>query len=154
MRFLSHRSTAPSPDSPFRTAFRGRFTNLLTWQRLDDFWQVLRTHAGDGWYIYAIGLDVPAAPRGAEDVTRFIDAVDVLLRAEHDEDYCGIVYVDDPGNPGFIKIFDPAHLGVSCGFSNNPPMPGWILTRQPPEPVQDNRTLPQNRRRWWQSLWT
>jgi len=153
MRFWSRQRAPAQPESPFRNAFYGRFANLLSWQSLDDFWQVLRAHAADGWYIYAIGLDVPESPRAARDVTHFIDAVDALLRTEHDEDYCGIVYVDDLQDPGFIKIFDPAHLGVSCGFSTNPPLPGWILTREPPEPLQDNRVLPQNRRRWWESLW-
>ena len=154
MKLWSRRPAPLPPDSPFRTAFRGRFTNLLAWKSLDEFWQVLRARAGDGWYIYAIGLDVPASPRDAMEVDRFITAIDALLRTEHDEDYCGIVYVDDARNPAFVKIFDPAHLGVSCGYSNNPPMPGWILTRQPPEALQDTRVLPQNRRRWWQSLWS
>jgi len=154
MKFWSRRTAPSPPDSPFRAAFRMRFTNLLSWQSLDDFWQVMRERADDGWYIYAIGLDVPESPRPAADVIRFVDAVDALLHAEHDEDYCGIVYVDDPRDPGFVKIFDPAHLGVTCGYSTNPPMPGWILTRQAPEALQDNRVLPQNRRRWWQSLWS
>jgi len=154
MKFWPRRTEPTPTDSPFRVAFRGRFTNLPSWKSLAEFLSVMRERAGDGWYIYAIGLDVPAAPRTAEEVSRFIDAVDALLREEHDEDYCGIVYVDDVNHPTFVKIFDPAHLGVTCGYSNSPPMPGWILTREPPELVEDNRVLPQNRRRWWNSLWT
>ena len=75
------------------------------------------------------------------------------MRDHHREDYCGIVYVDNQDDPGFIKIFDPGHLGVSCGFSQNLKLPGWIMCRIPPQPLEDSRVLPAKRQRWWQALW-
>ncbi|MBI1423704.1 MAG: hypothetical protein GC149_09595 [Gammaproteobacteria bacterium] len=146
----------PSPISSvtpdFLQAFRGSFTSLLKWPDLDAFWQVLEQHAGDGWYIYAIGEAVPQTPASADQVRKFILEVDKLLREEHEEDYCGIVYADDKTRPSFIKIYDPNNLGVTCGFSDNPPMPGWVLSLLPPVELNETTFLPQNRRRWWQRL--
>ncbi|MEJ2360994.1 MAG: hypothetical protein P8Z75_06150 [Gammaproteobacteria bacterium] len=138
------------PD--YLQAFRGSFTSLLRWDDLDAFWQVLEARADANWYIYAIGEPVPDMPASADQVKTFIAEIDKLLRQEHEEDYCGIVYVDDKTEPSFIKIYDPNNLGVSCGFSDNPPMPGWILSRLAPVELNDKTFLPQNRRRWWQRL--
>jgi len=136
----------------FKNAFRGQFSGVLQWTDLDALWETLRK-SNASWYIYAIGEAVPQAPVSREELLRFIDEIDALLRKEHEEDYCGIVYVDSRQQPGFIKIFDPNNLGVVCGFSNNPPLPGWILSTIQPEPLEDLRPLPGNRRRWWQKIW-
>ena len=145
-------SPIPSVTPDFLQAFRGSFTSMLKWPDLDAFWQVLEQHAADGWYIYAIGEAVPQAPASADQVRKFILEVDKLLREEHEEDYCGIVYADDKTHPSFIKIYDPNNLGVTCGFSDNPPMPGWVLSHLPPVELNETTFLPQNRRRWWQRL--
>ena len=71
---------------------------------------------------------------------------------EHPHDYCGIVYADQLDAPSFVKIFDPNNLGVSCGFSDNPPLPGWILCRVPPEDLKPDAPLPEGRKRWWRAL--
>ena len=71
-------------------------------------------------------------PADAAGLERFVDELDRLLRAEHAEDYCGIVYADSLERPEFVKIFDPNNLGVSCGFSENPPLPGWVLSKMKP----------------------
>ena len=81
------------------------------------------------------------------------DKIDELLRREHDEDYCGIVYVDNKEHPEFVKIFDPHNLGVSCGFSENPPLPGWILSQVTPKSLEDKEFLADTRRPWWRRLW-
>jgi hypothetical protein len=138
----------------FHQAFRGNFTSLLSWQQLEEFWEVVRRKAGAGWYIYAIGTPVPARTSSPEDVIKFITEVNSLLRDEHYEDYCGIVYTDSKEDPAMIKIFDPNNLGVSCGFSNNPPPPGWLLSLIRPQPLESRRPLPSGRQRWWQALWT
>lgn len=138
-------------ETDFRTAFRGTFSGVLRWPQLDALWETLRAGADDGWYIYAVGEPPPGQPVTAGELTRFIDEVDALLRREHEEDYCGIVYADSFETPGFVKIFDPNHLGVSCGYSDNPPLPGWILSRIPPVDLQAG-ALPGNRKRWWQRL--
>ena len=143
----------PAPiEDPFRTAFRGNFAGVLSWEDLDAFWNVVRNNAA-GWYVYAIGEPPPAAPATAEQVGTFITEVDALLRREHEEDYCGIVYADSKTEPSMIKIFDPNNLGVRCGFSDNPPLPGWVLSRLPPVALYDNAHRPENRKRWWRRLW-
>jgi len=141
-------------EDPFHDAFRGSFTSLMQWAQLDEFWTTVQAKADAGWYIYCIGEPVPAQPRNAAQVQKFLKAVDALLHNDHDESYCGIVYTDSKTDPTFIKIFDPNHLGVSCGSSKNPPLPGWTMTLLPPTQLESKRPLPEGRRRWWQSLWT
>ncbi len=136
------------PVDPYLAQFRGGFTSALRWPQLDALWQRVRA-APDGWFIYAVGEAPPRRPASAEELRRFIDAVDELLRREHDEDYCGIVYADTHEAPRMIKIYDPNNLGVSCGYSDDPPLPAWVLSRLPP---CDLKAMRQNtaRRRWWQ----
>lgn len=133
-------------------AFRGRFVSLMRWPQLDEFWDILRGFADDGWYIYHVGHEVPTAPVEKDKLLRFIDEIDVLLRKEHEEDYCGIVYTDSNTEPSYIKIFDPHNLGVTCGFSEKPPLPGWILSRIPPIELEEALYPPGNRRKWWQRI--
>jgi len=135
---------------PFQVAFRGRFESILRWEQLDLLWDTLGANADDNWFIYAVGETPPAAPATAAQVRRFLSEIIQLLRKEHDEDYCGIVFVDSVDEPAFVKIFDPNNLGVSCGYSDNPPLPGWILSKLPPVDMRQTPVLPGNRRRWWQ----
>ncbi|HSG10606.1 MAG TPA: hypothetical protein VLB10_02545 [Gammaproteobacteria bacterium] len=138
--------------SEFHSAFRGRFENVLRWEQLDDLRNTLEADAGAGWYIYAVGDAPPIEPADGERVRNFLSEIMLLLRKEHDEDYCGIVYTDSMQQPGFVKFFDPDNLGVSCGFSDNPPLPGWILSKIAPQELGSAAPLPGNRRRWWQRL--
>jgi len=154
MSMFSLHSAAPkTPDDPFLTAFRGSFTSLMQWPQLDAFWEIMRKRAEAGWYVYCIGEPVPTEPLTAEQVKAFIREIDVVLRHDHDEDYCGIVYTDSKTEPTFVKIFDPNNLGVSCGSSKNPPLPGWTMTLLPPATLDPKRPLPESRRRWWRNLW-
>lgn len=130
----------------------GRFKGVLRWPQLDAFWDVLRASNGGEWYIYAVGESIPNEPSSVEDLGRFIDEIDALLRREHDEDYCGIVYADDLQAPTLVKIFDPNDLGSSCGSSAHPPRPGWVLSLQPPVDLAQTAPLANNRRRWWRRL--
>jgi hypothetical protein len=136
----------------FLSAFRGSFTSALRWHQLDALWDVLRADADGGWYLYAVGEPPPGAPSDGAQVRRFIDEMDALLRREHDEDYCGIVYADDPERPAFVKIYDPNNLGVVCGFSDNPPLPGWTMSKLRPVDLPAAQPAPRGRRRWWQRL--
>ncbi len=139
-------------ETDFRDAFRGSFSGVLRWEQLDELWQLLRADAASDWYLYAVGEAPPEVTVSTEAVLRFIDEIDILLRKEHEEDYCGVVYVDDKESPSFVKIFDPSNLGVSCGYSDNPPLPGWTLSKLQPVDLQAQMPLPGNRRRWWQRL--
>jgi hypothetical protein len=142
-------SAAPA-DNPYLVAFRGSFTSTLRWPQLDALWDRLR-EAPEGWYIYAVGEPPPNSPVSAEQLRRFLAEIDQLLRREHDEDYCGIVYADRLAAPAMIKVYDPNNLGVSCGYSDNPPLPGWVLSRLPPVDLVAARQ-PAGRRRWWRRL--
>ena len=76
----------------------------------------------------------------------FIGELNKLLRREHKEDYCGVVYTDSIESPRFVKIFDPNNLGTSCSIATEAPLPSWIICKMVPEALSDNR------RRWWQSI--
>lgn len=135
----------------FLTAFRGSFTSALRWHHLDALWLTLKESPED-WFIYAVGEEPPKQVVGSDDLKRFIDEIDELLRKEHDEDYCGIVYADSLTAPTMVKIYDPNNLGVSCGYSDNPPPPGWVLSKIAPIDLQADIVLPNNRKRWWQRI--
>lgn len=143
-----------SSSNPFLQAYRGSFVGIRQWQDLETFWETLKTKADNNWYIYAIGESVPGSPASSEQLKQFVREIDLLLRREHEEDYCGIVYVDNKNDPQFIKIYDPNNLGVVCGFSDSPPLAGWTITRIPPVELTTATFLPQNRRRWWQRLFS
>ena len=141
-----------SIEETYLAAFKGNFTSTMRWPDLEDFWQVLKGSADDSWYIYAVGEKPPENTVEKTQLINFIDEMDALLRKEHEEDYCGIVYVDDKSAPAFVKIFDPNNLGVSCGFSDNPPLPGWVLSKIPPVELETAISPPKNRQRWWQKI--
>lgn len=141
-----------SEDAAYLAAFRGSFTSALRWHQLDALWARVRERAGAGWYLYAIGETPPVTPASAEEVAVFVTEIDRLLREEHREDYCGIVYADDPSCPSFVKIYDPGNLGVSCGFSDQPPLPGWTMSLLRPCDLPATRVVTGRRRRWWRRL--
>ena len=87
----------------------------------------------------------------AEHVQQFMVKIDALLRQEHQEDYCGIVYADDLDHPTFVKIYDPNHLGSSCGSSKTPTLPGWIMSQIPPTELTSH-LVPKGRQRWWNNF--
>lgn len=138
---------------PFLQQYRGYFRNLLKWEELDALWERLRHDSEKAWYIYAVGETPPGASSSKDQLERFIVEIDQLLHDEHDEDYCGIVYIDDVESPTLIKIFDPNNLGSVCGPGfGPPPLPGWVLSLQPPSDLNAAYPPPANRRRWWQRL--
>ena len=135
----------------FHAVLTGPFSGIVSWAQLTELWATVRA-CPEGWYIYAIGEPVPTGAADPAVLIRFTEEVDTLLRREHREDYCGIVYADNKAQPSFIKIFDPHNLGSSCGSSGVKTLPGWLLTRMPPETLADPRPLPESRKRWWRGL--
>jgi hypothetical protein len=127
----------------------GRLWSVMSWEQLTAFWLRITP---TGWYLYAVGETVPTETADAATTAEFVKRIDALLRDDHRHDYCGIVYADNFDAPTFIKIYDPNNLGVSCGFSTNPPLPGWIMSRVPLEDLQAERQAPEGRRRWWRAL--
>lgn len=140
-------------EDRFLTAYRGKFTSALRWEQLTRLWENLRQQGDKSWYIYTVGEGPPTSPATAAQVAAFIADIDALLRRDHDEDYCGIVYADDLDDPRFVKIYDPHNLGSVCGPSGAPPpLPGWILSTIAPEDLQEPVSLPDGRRSWWQRV--
>jgi hypothetical protein len=138
-------------STEFIDAFRGKFSNMLRWEQLDELWETVR-NSDKQWFIYAVGEIPPEETVSAQQLDTFLTEISTLLKEEHEEDYCGIVYADDKAEPSLIKIYDPNNLGVVCGFSSNPPLPGWVLSELPPTDLQ--AALPQtgSRKRWWQKI--
>ena len=138
-------------ENDFATCMNGQFQGILRWQDLDDLWSRIRAEP-EGWHVSLAGEAAPEAPLAADALKHFVEEMDALLRREHDFDYCGIVYADDPAQPGLIKIFDPHNLGSSCGSSGAKIPPRWVLSRIKPARIEDDAPLPNNRKRWWQRL--
>jgi len=146
----------PEPSSsPYLDKLRGSFQGLLQWTDFDGFWEQLRAqvaHAPNndsGWYVYAVGEMPPTLPADVETFLRFLDESQALLHKKHEESYCGIVYVDRRDAPQMIKVYDPSNLGVSCGSSDNPPLPGWVVSKLAPIDLPHTLEPPRNRQRWW-----
>lgn len=135
----------------FLTVFNGSFSSALRWPQLDALWDKV-AESSTGWYIYHVGESPPDLPASPDVLGRFIAEVDELLRTEHNEDYCGIVYTDSHEKPSLIKIYDPNNLGVVCGSSSTPPLPGWVLSRVAPVDLPRVLRPTQGRRRWWRNL--
>jgi hypothetical protein len=138
------------PDCDFTRKLSGMLYGIMKWEQLTAFWD--KVDASAGWYLYAVGEPVPADKADAEHVKQFMAKVDHLLRDEHREDYCSIVYADDLDHPSFIKIYDPNHLGSSCGSSKTVTLPGWVMSQVPPVELTPSWIVPQSRKRWWQGF--
>lgn len=136
----------------FDRYYNGMLYSVMRWDQLTAFWQKIDMEAG--WYLYAVGQDVPDAPSSADKVEQFTREMDELLRREHHEDYCAIVYADNLDEPNFIKIYDPNHLGSSCGSSatSSSVLPGWLMSRTPPRELEMRGVVTGQRKRWWQNF--
>lgn len=136
----------------FLDVFHGALYSVLSWDQLDDLWSRVCAAPSAGWYVYHVGDTLPTTPIAAASLAALIGEIDTLLRREHKEDYCGIVYADNLSAPSLIKIYDPHNLGVVCGYSTNPPLPGWVLSTMPPAPLPQQAPLAEGRRRWWERI--
>jgi len=139
------------PDSATSAAFharlKGTFSGILQWQQIDELWE--RVKRGE-WYFYQLGQALPTSALHGDELARRIDALNALLRQEHDCSYCGIVYADDVEHPALIKVYDPNNMDSSCGRNAPPSPPGWILSTAAPALVEVQTPIPNNRKRWWQ----
>ncbi|HEY9147488.1 MAG TPA: hypothetical protein VIQ22_00650, partial [Gammaproteobacteria bacterium] len=109
----------------FITQFNAPLRGLMRWPQWEELQDTLNRKNDGQWYVYYVGEEVPSLPLSVEAFQRFLMELDTLLRRDHQEDYLGIVYADDPAQPGFIKIYDPNNLGAACGSSGHRVLPGW-----------------------------
>lgn len=141
-------------NNDYLQQYQGGFYGVLRWHQLDEVWDKLKQTDAD-WYIYQIGEAPPEQTATYEHFCYFIDEIDVLLKKEHEENYCGIVYIDDKVKPSFIKIYDPSNLGSSCGSSGGPPpLPGWTLSQSKPQDLKIAFPVQAKRKRWWKKLFS
>lgn len=131
----------------FHARLRGTFYGILQWQQLDELWD--RVKRGQ-WFCYQLGEEAPGNSLQGEELAMRIEALDALLRKEHEYDYCGIVYADDVEEPTLIKVYDPNNLGSACSRSTTPTPPLWILSTVQPPFIESQVPVPHNRKRWWQ----
>ena len=136
----------------FTTILNGTLYGVLHWAQWDALRQTLRSSQQDGWYVYYVGHSLPAEKTSGENFSRILEEIDLLLRRDHQEDYLGIVYVDDFAAPRLVKIYDPHNLGSSCGSSGLFVPPGWVISSMLPEPIHNPSLIPQGRQRWWKAL--
>ncbi|MBI1285179.1 MAG: hypothetical protein GC183_12705 [Thiobacillus sp.] len=138
--------------SEFDRKYNGLLYSVMRWDQLTAFWE--KVDAGAGWYLYAVGHELPQTSSPADKVQQFMRELDELLRRDHHEDYCAIVYADDLDAPNFIKIYDPNHLGSSCGSSSmkTSVLPGWLMSKSPPRELEMHGLVTGQRKRWWQSF--
>lgn len=139
-------------SSEFDRQYNGLLYSVMRWDQLTAFWASIQADAG--WYLYAVGQNVPVAPSSVEKVQQFTSEIDALLRREHHEDYCAIVYADKLDQPSFIKIYDPNQLGSSCGSSatKSKVLPGWIMSQVAPHELRIDGMVTGQRQRWWQTF--
>jgi hypothetical protein len=129
----------------------GYLRGMLHWQELDALWLRVRAEP-QGWYLSQLGEAPPTSPLEAQALLRAVDEVDALLRREHRQTFCGVVFADAPEQPTFVKIFDPQHMGSMCSCSSEPVLPRWVLSRCPPDPLQVDAPAEGARRHWWSRL--
>lgn len=143
--------TATQDPTEFDRLYNGLLFSLMSWEQLDAFWGKIDRNAG--WYLYAVGEALPEKAADMDVTARFIREIDALLRRDHHEDYCGIVYTDDLDAPTLIKIYDPNNLGSSCGGTGKHAIPpGWVMCRVPPREIVHTGVVAANRKRWWQAF--
>lgn len=131
----------------FKNRLNGNFSGILQWQQLDELWE--RVKQGK-WYLYQLGEEVPPTPLYGDELAKRIDALNALLRREHDYHYCGIVYADNVEQPTLVKVYDPNNMGTSCSGNAAPSPPGWILSTDQPSVVETHAPTTNSRKRWWQ----
>lgn len=119
----------------YLTQFQGRFIGIMQRQDCNVLLEKLIANPTNDWYFYDTLTTVPQATMSADEFVKSLTLIHGILKTEHQERYCGIVYVDDLESPSFIKIFNPKNLGKSCGSSEYPPIPQWLLSKIKPADV-------------------
>ena len=114
--------------------FKGRFMGVMQWEDCHALLKTLSNNPDD-WYVYDTLATVPDTTTEAQAFIDKINAIKDILDTEHDERYCGIIYTDDLKEPTFVKIFHPKNLGKTCGGSENPPIPQWLISKEKPMDV-------------------
>ena len=92
------------PTDEFQATFKGKFYGVLKWDQLDDLWKRVKKAKKEGWYVYAIGDEPPRELVKGKALETVVNEINMLLRREHDEDYCGM----------FILITSKPRVSLKC----------------------------------------
>lgn len=111
--------------------FQGRFIGIMQWDDYHALFERLSGNPND-WYLYDTSKVTPKTVVSADDFLNSINNIKKIIKNERQERYCGIVYTNSLNSPDFVKIFHPNNLGKSCGSSENPPIPQWLLSKIKP----------------------
>ncbi|BBB24261.1 conserved hypothetical protein [Isorropodon fossajaponicum endosymbiont JTNG4] len=114
---------------------KGRFIGIMQWDDYHALFDKLNSNPND-WYLYDT---LKVAPKAVVNASEFIDTlsdIKKVIKSEHQERYCGIVYTNDLDSPDFVKIFHPNNLGKVCGSGENPPIPRWLLSKDKPMDIE------------------
>ncbi len=123
----------PLPDTAWWRAFQGRFQGLLDWPAVDDLWRRL-AGAGGEWWVWELDGDLPAAPLSGDDFAAALARMGAMYDDEvRRRSHAGTVYVDDPADPAFVKVFDPWKMGAVCGSSGERILPRYVVSRMAPD---------------------
>ena len=128
---MSHSS--PLPDTAFWRAYQGRAAGLINWKDVDALWPLLSKQP-EGWFVYDLETGPPAAPTPAQEFAAFLPEAEDLVNTRRDRSHSGAIYLDSREAPRFIKIFDPANMGTSCGGGHEMIFPRYILSKVKPDP--------------------
>lgn len=122
--------------------FQSRFVGVIEWDDYNALFDTLTANPANNWYLYDTTAGLPSETIDAKNLVTQLKSIKSIIKTEHQERYCGIVYVDDLKNPNFVKIFHPNNLGKSCGSSEHPPIPQWLLSKIPPQDVVEKFAPP------------
>lgn len=119
----------------YKEQLHSKFYGIMDWQQCYNVFTTLTQNA-ENWYLYNLEKEVPTAVLPADIFIKKITRIQNIIKELHQERYCGIVYADDLKTPTMVKIFHPNNLGKSCGSSETPPLPQWILSKTKPKYIQ------------------
>lgn len=133
--------TAPTrielPETAYWQAFQAQSHGVLKWEAFHAMWEDLAARP-EGWFVYHNPETDPApeAPVTAEGFADALRHAEELVAPWRGRSYFGLVYVDDPQAPTYIRVFDPKNMGSSCSISDEPVLPAMILSRIKPDAVR------------------
>lgn len=119
----------------YKEKLHSKFFGIMQWDDCDKLFNFLQ-HNSQDWYVYDLNENSPTTTLESAMFIAKITEIKGIIKELHQERYCGIIYGDDLQNPTMVKIFHPNNLGKSCGSSENPPLPRWIISKLLPETIE------------------
>ncbi len=129
----------------FIDKFHSRYQGIMHWDNFEDFWAKLKKNS-QNWFYYDTKLQHP--DKITANIANKLEEIYNIIKDLHKERYCGLIYVDCLDSPEFVKIFHPQDLGKSCGSSENPPLPRWLISKIAPIDIVKKLNNPDAKKHW------